>query len=46
MSPYTAIHMTAEQELKNQYPKIFRIAVLGAIGVHLLAFVLKSFKVS
>lgn len=32
--------MTAEQELKNAYPKIFRIAVLGAVGVHLLAFVL------
>ena len=38
MSPYTATYMTAEQELKNQYPKIFRIAVLGAIGVHLVAF--------
>ena len=40
MSPYTALHMTAEQELKNDYPKIFRIAVLCAIGVHLVAFVL------
>ena len=30
--------MTAEQELKNQYPRIFRYAVLAAIGVHLLAF--------
>ncbi|MFH1688955.1 MAG: energy transducer TonB [Candidatus Eisenbacteria bacterium] len=40
MSPYTAVQTTAEQELKNQYPKIFRVAVLAAIGVHLLAFVL------
>ncbi len=40
MSPYTATFMTAEQALKNQYPKIFRVAILAAIGVHLLAFVL------
>ena len=40
MSPYTALHMTAEQELKNAYPKAFRYAVLAAIGVHLLAFLL------
>ncbi len=38
MSPYTAIHMTAEQELKNSYPKVFRTAVLIAIGLHALAF--------
>jgi protein TonB len=40
MSPYTAVHMTAEQELKNDYPKIFRLAVLIAIGIHVLAFVI------
>ncbi|MCK4409345.1 MAG: energy transducer TonB [Candidatus Eisenbacteria sp.] len=38
MSPYTAVHTTAEQEFKNDYPKVFRYAVLAAIGVHLLAF--------
>jgi protein TonB len=32
--------MTAEQEFKNQYPKIFRYSVLGAIVVHALAFLL------
>lgn len=30
--------MTAEQELKNSYPKVFRTAVLIAIGLHALAF--------
>jgi protein TonB len=39
MSPYTAVHMTAEQEFKNSYSKVFRFAVLGAIVVHALAFV-------
>jgi protein TonB len=32
--------MTAEQEFKNAYPKAFRYAVLAAIGIHLLAFLL------
>ena len=32
--------MTAEQEFKNSYAKIFRLAVLFAILVHALAFVL------
>jgi protein TonB len=32
--------MTAEQEFKNKYPKIFRYSVLGAIVVHALAFLL------
>ena len=40
MSPYTAVHMTAEQELKNSYPKAFRSAVLAAIGVHFMGFLL------
>ena len=31
MSPYTAVHTTAEQEFKNQYAKVFRYAVLAAI---------------
>ena len=38
MSPYTAIHMTAEQEFKNAYPRLFRNAVLLAIAVHVIAF--------
>jgi TonB family protein len=38
MSPYLATHMTAEQQLKNDYPRIFRIAVVSAIAVHVLLF--------
>ncbi|MBN2565705.1 MAG: energy transducer TonB [Candidatus Eisenbacteria bacterium] len=38
MSPYTAVHMTAEQELKNSYARIFRVAVVIAIAVHGVAF--------
>jgi protein TonB len=32
--------MTAEQEFKNKYPRLFRYSVLGAIAVHALAFLL------
>jgi protein TonB len=38
MSPYLAVHMTEEQKLKNQYPRAIRMALLIAIGVHVLAF--------
>jgi len=38
MSPYLSVHMTAEQKLKNEYPRIFRIAFLCAIVIHVLAF--------
>lgn len=38
MSPYLTVHMTAEQQLKNNYPRIFRNAFLIAIAVHFLAF--------
>jgi len=38
MSPYLATHTTAEQQLKNEYPRIFRLALLGAIAIHVLAF--------
>jgi len=39
MSPYLSVHMTAEQQLKNAYPKMFRMAVLWALIIHALAFV-------
>ena len=38
MSPYLAVHMTAEQRLKNDYPRIFRQAAITSIVVHLLLF--------
>jgi len=38
MSPYLAVHMTEQQRLKDDYPKMFRIALLIAIGVHFIAF--------
>ncbi len=38
MSPYLTVHMTAEQELKNSYPRMFRNALLIAIGVHAVLF--------
>ncbi|MBD3349084.1 MAG: TonB family protein [Candidatus Eisenbacteria bacterium] len=40
MSPYLTMHMTAEQELKNNYPRFFRLAFLGAIVLHALMFLL------
>ena len=46
MSPYLTVHMTAEQMLKNSYPRMFRNAFLIAIGMHALAFFfLPEFKV-
>lgn len=39
MSPYLAVHMTAEQKLKNEYPRIFRLALLAAVLVHAVLFV-------
>ncbi len=38
MSPYVAVHMTAEQKLKNEYPRIFRTAVILAVAIHGLLF--------
>ncbi len=38
MSPYLNVHMTAEQTLKNSYPRMFRNAFLIAIGLHAVAF--------
>lgn len=38
MSPYLTIHMTAEQRLKDAYPRMFRNAVLIALGVHAALF--------
>lgn len=38
MSPYLAVHMTAEQRLKNDYPRIFRHATIAAIVIHALLF--------
>ncbi len=38
MSPYLTVHMTAEQQLKNDYPRMFRNALLMAAAVHILAF--------
>jgi len=40
MSPYLTVHMTAEQQLKNSYPRLFRYAFLGAIVLHGLMFLL------
>ncbi len=39
MSPYLQVHMTAEQRLKDAYPKIFRMSVLISIGIIALMFV-------
>jgi protein TonB len=38
MSPYLTAHITAEQRLKNDYPRMFRIALLWALAIHALAF--------
>jgi TonB family protein len=38
MSPYLNVHMTAEQILKNSYPRMFRNAFLIALGLHAVAF--------
>jgi protein TonB len=38
MSPYLNVHMTAEQQLKNDYPRIFRMAFIWAVVAHVLAF--------
>ena len=38
MSPYLSVHMTEEQRLKNDYPKILRTAALAAVAIHVLAF--------
>jgi len=40
MSPYLTAHMTAEQQLKNAYPKMFRNGLIWALVIHALAFVL------
>jgi len=40
MSPYLQIHMTAEQRLKDSYPRMFRNAVILAIVIHALMFLL------
>jgi protein TonB len=38
MSPYLAVHITEEQKLKDSYPRVFRVAAISAIALHLLAF--------
>jgi protein TonB len=38
MSPYLTAHMTAEQQLKNDYPKMFRNGFIWALVIHALAF--------
>lgn len=38
MSPYLSVNMTAEQELKNGYPKALRLALVITIVMHLLVF--------
>ncbi len=38
MSPYLLTHMTAEQRLKDAYPKMLRNAVLLALVLHVVAF--------
>ncbi len=38
MSPYLAVHMTEEQKLKNQYPRMIRVAAFLAVVIHILAF--------
>ncbi|MBD3368140.1 MAG: TonB family protein [Candidatus Eisenbacteria bacterium] len=40
MSPYLQMHMTAEQRLKDAYPRTFRLAVIVAIVIHALMFLL------
>jgi len=39
MSPYLSVNMTAEQELKNSYPKALRVALIITLVGHLLVFV-------
>lgn len=38
MSPYLAVHMTAEQQLKNEYPKLIRYSLLIAAVLHFIMF--------
>jgi len=38
MSPYLQVHMTAEQRLKDAYPRTFRMAVLLSLVVFALMF--------
>lgn len=38
MSPYLTAHITAEQRLKNDYPRLFRTALLWALAIHAVAF--------
>lgn len=38
MSPYLAVHMTAEQQLKNGYPKMIRYSLLVAALFHFIMF--------
>ncbi|MCD4690988.1 TonB family protein [bacterium] len=38
MSPYLLMHMTAEQKLKDAYPKMLRNALLMALAVHFVGF--------
>ena len=45
MSPYLSVHLTAEQQLKNDYPKMFRMGLIWALVLHALAFLfLPEFK--
>jgi protein TonB len=38
MSPYLTAHMTAEQRLKDAYPRMFRNGMIWALVIHALAF--------
>jgi periplasmic protein TonB len=38
MSPYLSAHFTAEQALKETYPKVLRLAFIAAIVMHVLLF--------
>jgi len=38
MSPYLSAHMTAEQEFKNGYAKVLRLAFIVTVVGHLLVF--------
>lgn len=39
MSPYLSANMTAEQALKNNYPKALRLAFVITVVIHLLVFI-------